>query len=38
VNPISGLGNNFKMGLRQMACPDREWVEVAINLGVRDAV
>jgi hypothetical protein len=34
VNPISGLENtyNFKICLREMASPDRKWVEVAVNL------
>jgi len=32
VNPTSGLENNFKICLREMACPDRKWVEVAVNL------
>jgi len=31
VKPVSGLENNFKVGLREMACPDTKWVEVAVN-------
>jgi hypothetical protein len=38
VNPITGLENNFKMDLREMACQDRKCVEVAVNMKGRDAV
>jgi hypothetical protein len=31
VNLVSGLENKFKVGLREMVCPDRKWVEVAVN-------